>query len=162
MEEKQDVIPIFWKIFGGAIIGLMGVMFLLIVNSLNSNTSTIRTDLTADIVRIKEEITAIKTQMQVKADADDKFTKIKEDLAAVRTQIAAIEESRNATKDKMLALESGIRDANKINETAIQNMLVHSKEVDAQSELLREKLFTQLRELREKILILESKFGESK
>ena len=160
MEHAESSMPLFWKIFGGAIIGLIGAMLVVIISSINANTISIRTELLAEIAKAKEDLTAIRTQMQVKTDAEMQFTKIKEDVAGIKEQIAAIEESRIAMKEKVALFERLIGESAKMNETAINNMLTRNKEMDTQSQELREKLFNQIRELREKVLVLEGKTGK--
>jgi len=158
--DNESITPLFWKIFGGAVFGLIGVLLVVILNSLHSNTTSIRTELTTTVAqhklesdsqinRIKDELVSLNTKMVGKSDIAPELSKLKDELASVKTQLAAIEESRNSIREKLSTLEANFKE-----------VIAHNKQNDIQSQEFREKFFTQIRELREKVLVLENKTPE--
>jgi len=121
--------PWFWKLFGGGIIGLIGVLLMLIINNLNFNVSSVRSDL-MNIVT------------QQKTDNEIQISRFKDEMILIRTQMAEINEFKNATKEKIVDLEKDIREVAKHLESTIIVSRDHDKECDASVAVLKEKVLS--------------------
>jgi len=137
--------PWFWKLFGGGIMGLIGVLLALIINNLNVNVTSARSDL-------------MNITVQQKTDNEIQFGRLKDELVNVGKQIASLEEFKMATKDKLLVLEKDVKDASKLLETTLNTFRNHDKEVDGNIISMREKLLS----IEEKISKMEPAKSEEK
>jgi len=127
--------PWFWKIFGGAIVG--AITFLLVAHITNIN---------ANIERSKSEVKLDVRELRVITEANrDKITdleRLRDQIAAVTGDLKEVSVSFDERKQKIAALEVSLEHQR----TEIENM-----------KLLHTKLTEQLQELKEKLIVAETK-----
>ncbi|GDY06305.1 hypothetical protein LBMAG51_10920 [Phycisphaerae bacterium] len=130
MEEGS---PWFWKLFGGTIISIIGILLAVILQNVNYNVNLIRNELS-----------------QAKSELEGQVARIKDEVALIKAQQAALEEFRSSTKEKLGSVDALIKERAAYSETNVAEMRSHDKEHDAQ-----------LRTLSERILRLEEKMIKS-
>jgi chromosome segregation ATPase len=121
--------PWFWKLFGGGIMGLIGVLLMLVINSLNINVTSVRSDL-------------MNITTQQKTETEIQITRLKDELGGMNAKIASLEEFKASTKENLASIEKDIKDASKALESAVGALKDHDKEVDGNVIALREKLLS--------------------
>ena len=129
MEQKNDSwegSPWFWKLFGGTLIGFIGILLMLVINNIIGNQISTRAELNSVIAELKSESSA-------------QITKLKDEVSNLKAQVAAVDEFKDATKDKLTSVDNLLKDH-----------LESCKEVAKEQE-------TQLRDVREKFILLEGK-----
>jgi len=125
--------PWFWKLFGAALIGSLGVLLMVILNAIHANTLSVRFELITAVTEHKEQI-------------DSDFSKLRDQLKELEVKIAASDEFKTSVKEKLLSIDSSMKERTQFSETSVATMYQSDKE---QSD--------QIRELRERILKLEEK-----
>lgn len=128
--SDQEGIPWFWKIFGPAIIGFISVLLAIILNAVHSNTVQCRMELASSIVENKKQI-------------DAELTKIKDLIRQVEVKIAAIEEFKTATKEKLTSTESLVKEKTQMSDLNLSG--------------IRQEFSDRLLKVEEKMLKLEEK-----
>ena len=127
--------PWFWKIFGAALIGSLGVLLMIILNAIHANTLSVRSDLTTAIAEHKRQI-------------DTDFSKLRDQLKELEVKIAAFDEFKTGVKEKLVSIDAAIKERTQYSETNVATMHQSDKEHS-----------DQIRELRERILKLEEKLN---
>lgn len=122
---ESDGATWFWRIFGGAIIGFLSLLLLWALNTLGTSVSQVRTDVMGHV---------------------EKFS---DNLATITAKVAALEEFREAAKEKTTSLESGIKERAEYSSTNAGIMREKDKEHDAE-----------IVELRERVLKLEERLSK--
>jgi len=96
----------FWKLFGPAIIGIISVLILTVFNHLNGNISSLRSDMLASNIELRNELKKV---------GIDELTKLREKVASLEEKInTAIKsgDSNNAAliklKDQLAILERAV------------------------------------------------------
>lgn len=130
---NHDGSPWFWKLFGAALIGSLGVLLMIILNAIHSNTLSVRTDLTTAISEHKKQI-------------DSDITKLRDQLAQLEVKVGATEEFKTSTKDKLVSVDAAIKERTQYSESNVSLMRQADKEHS-----------DQIRELRERMLKIEEK-----
>lgn len=125
--------PWFWKLFGAALIGFSSVLLMIILNAINSNTLSIRAELTTSITENKRQ-------------HDIDVSKLRDQLKELEVKIAASEEFKLAIKDKVNSLDILIKEKNALFDTTVAAIRVSDKE-------FRDKIL----KIEEKMLKLEEK-----
>lgn len=88
-EKYADGTPWFWKIFGGAILGMIALLLLAIINNING-----------DIERTKNEFQTIVNELRVEVRQN------RELLDGLKERVVALEQT--TVKDKIASLEKGV------------------------------------------------------
>ncbi|RDJ35150.1 MAG: hypothetical protein DWQ19_09960 [Crenarchaeota archaeon] len=147
--SQEESMPFIWKVFGGAFIGLVGTLLFVLFGTINGNINTTRADLSSEITSSCDKLEKELAKLE-----DDKVL-LKDNLAEIKNKLATLEESRDALKEKILALENSLRETSKLNESAIANIATQEKETNLQIQASISKLDEQIRDLRDKLLLLE-------
>ena len=116
MSENNEGIPWFWRIFGPALIGFVGVLLAIILNGIHSNTVQCRVELATNIVENKKQ-------------ADAEITKIKDTLRQLEVSIAAIEEFKTTAKEKLVSIESLVKEKTQANDSNLTVIRQTEKEL---------------------------------
>lgn len=133
MDQKYtEGSPWFWKLFGSTLIGVISVMFMVIMNTMNNTIYATRQESTLGIA-------------QIKLDLENNVSKIKEEITLLKTQLAALDEFRSSTKEKIVSLESGIKERASYSEQNVNKLQQQIKEHE-----------DRIREIREAILLKKS------
>lgn len=135
MSENVEGIHWFWKIFGPALIGFVGVLLAIILNGIHSNTIQCRVELATNIVENKKQ-------------ADAEITKIKDLLRQLEVSIAAIEEFKTSAKEKLISTESLVKEKNQANDASLAVIRQAEKEISDRLSKIEEKML----KLEEKLL----------
>lgn len=125
--------PWFWKLFGAALIGSSGLLLMVILNAIHSNTLSVRSELTTLVTEHRRQI-------------DSDFSKLRDQLKELEVKIAASDEFKTSVKEKLLLMDSVTNAEKTVLSTSITTMNQSDKE---QSD--------QIRELRERMIKLEEK-----
>lgn len=123
METNFDGAPWFWKLFGGTMIGLIGVLLMVILNNFSGNMNTVRNEI-----------------MMTKSEMESQLTRLKDEITALTVKISALEEFKASAKEKTNSLEGALQERTKFSESNVALMREHDKEHDAQITTLRERV----------------------
>lgn len=132
---SDDTVPWFWKIFGPAIIGFIGVLLAIILNAIHSNTVQCRIELTSAIYENKKQI-------------DSEVTKLKDSIKQLEVKIAAMEEFKALAKEKINSTESLVKEKNQTNDSNLSVIRQGEKETSDRFLKIEEKML----KLEEKLL----------
>lgn len=112
-QTHQEGSPWFWKLFGGGIIGLIGVLLMIIITNLNNNLVMVRAELA-----------------QTKNDNEKEIDKLKDEISDIKTKSAATEEFKNTNREKLVALESDLKEFSKYYESLKEKLLILDSKLD--------------------------------
>lgn len=93
----------FWRIFGGTILGAITFLLITLLNSLNSNIETIRTDHTTWQKEVNEKVGALENQS---ATVNEAINSVKESL---KEKNSAIEQDREFNKERKAMVDDQIK-----------------------------------------------------
>jgi chromosome segregation ATPase len=146
--------PWFWKLFGGALIGLTTLLLAVILNSLTNNISTFRAEITTTLTQMKEENVQIRERLAMMTQARDSGKERYNDLDKL---VKANDELLKLHKEKIALLEVGLKERQTYSEE-------NTKTTKATIEKLEKEINDLKKEnsdLKERILRLETKVGKN-
>jgi formyltetrahydrofolate synthetase len=135
MMSDNEGIPWFWKIFGPALVGFVGVLLAIILNAIHSNTIQCRMELVTSIVENKKQI-------------DGELTKIKDLIRQLEVKVATMEEFKASAKEKLNSNESLVKEKNQISDSTLSVIRQNEKEFSERVLKIEEKML----KLEEKLL----------
>lgn len=103
MEHANEGSLWFWRLFGGAIIGLIGVLFVTTISGVNSNIALMRSELAQIKADNEKQLDKLST------DNEKQLEKLKDEIANIKNQLSASDEFKNNFKDRFSAIDSDVK-----------------------------------------------------
>lgn len=135
----QEGSPWFWKIFGGAILGMVSLLLFTHINYITTNIDRVRQDCETILLDVKNELRTMRTTL------DDYRDRIKE-LELQRLKIESIEKNLseqnqqiNSKAEKVASVEATVGAM----QEKIKTLETENKELTKQIQEIREKLAVQ-------------------
>lgn len=146
--------PWFWKLFGGALIGLTTLLLAVILNSISNNISTFRGEITATLVQMKEENVQIREKIAAMNQARDSGKERYNDLDKL---VKANDELLKLHKEQIALLQAGLKERQMYSEENVKTMKAAQEKLEKEiADLKKENA-----DLKERILRLEAKTGKN-
>lgn len=100
----------FWKIFGGAVIGLISLLTITLLNVINNSNERARTDLSNVIQEMRMDVRNIRTDLD---DQKQKLMKIEtqtpnEKLSVLEKQLGEIDKAVKDRSEKIASMEAAL------------------------------------------------------
>lgn len=110
-EEKKTEVqytegsPWFWKIFGGAIIGVVSFLLLAHINNINQSIIASKNEYSSLLKDLKEDI---KSNRELINGTRERLTAVEQNT--VKDRLVALEKSREEQGNKVISLETSLKD----------------------------------------------------
>jgi predicted nucleic acid-binding Zn-ribbon protein len=163
MSDKEEVkvtaqhiegSPWFWKLFGGALIGLTTLLLAVILNSLTNSVSSFRSEITSTLIQMKEENVLIREKLAALNQARDSG---KERYADLDRLVKINDELLRLHKEKIALLEAGLKERQTYSEENVKTWKATQEKLEKEiADLKKEHA-----DLKERILRLETKTGKN-
>ncbi len=133
-KEIQEGSPWFWKLFGPAIIGLAGILLMFSFNSINTNVFETKQEFKSHLEEVKKSIADSKVVIF------NEVSKIRDEVGLLKAKLAALEEFREGSKDKLASMDSSIKERATYSESNVSLLRDKDKEHNMLVVELRERI----------------------
>lgn len=136
--SEQEGSPWFWKIFGGAILGMLTLLGVTLMNVINNANHQSKTDLNGAIQEIRSDIKVMNNDLaQQKAKLSNiENASYKEEIDSIRKKIEDVEQGVVSRNEKIAAIESTLISLKeKVGEEASANKQLYEKIVQLENDI---------------------------
>lgn len=146
--------PWFWKLFGGALIGLTTLLLAVILNSMMNSLTMLRMETLTTITQIKEENVQMREKLATINQARDSG---KERYNELDKLVKVNDELLKLHKEKIALLEAGVKERQMYSEENVKTAKAAQEKLEKEIADLKK----ETSDLKERILRLETKMGKN-
>lgn len=152
--QQLEGSPWFWKLFGGALIGLTTLLLAVILNTLTNNISTFRAEIMTTLSQMKEENVQMREKLASMIQARDSG---REQYKELEKLVKANDDLLKLHKEKMALLEAGLKERQTYSEENVKTWKITQDKLEKEiADLKKENA-----DLKERILRFEAKLGKN-
>lgn len=152
--QQLEGSPWFWKLFGGALIGLTTLLLAVILNTMMNNQMAFRSEAMATITQIKEENVQMREKLATINQARDSG---KERYNELEKLVKVNDELLKLHKEKIALLEAGLKERQMYSEENAKATKSAMEKMEKENGDLKK----ELADLKERLLRLETKVGKN-